>query len=136
VDKPKQVSQAVGLLVGSTVVGTGTTAIVGFSPNALTAGLPFAIGILVLTLAILLFLIAKISAGRNWARITFTVLFVLGLPTCAALVLTDKFFQNPISGGVVLLQTIVQGWALVLLFTKPGSDWFKKHRLDASSLSS
>ncbi len=36
-------------------------------------GNAFAIGLVV-------FLIVRISTGRNWARITFLVLFILGLP--------------------------------------------------------
>jgi uncharacterized membrane protein len=74
-------------------------------------------------LAIYAFLIAKISSGRNWARIAFLVLTVadllLSLPG-----LPVSFERNPLGTGVSLVGMVLQVWGLALLFMSPGKGWF------------
>ena len=70
-------------------------------------------------------LIYLIRQGRTWARITFLVWFVVGTPL-AVVPLMRSFEASPISGLLGVAQTMIQVFALVLLFQKPSSDWFRE----------
>jgi hypothetical protein len=74
-------------------------------------------------------LIWKISQGANWARITFAAVFLLGMALVIGLV---AVFRPPIPSPVPAmfwfiggLQSLIQVPALVLLFRKPATYWFK-----------
>ena len=69
------------------------------------------------------FLISMIAKGRNWARITFLVLFILGVPLSISPLL-KSLATNPVSGLLGLVQAALQLIALVLLFQKTSSAWF------------
>jgi hypothetical protein len=71
------------------------------------------------------FLIFKISTGKNWARITYLVLFIIGMLPAVPVIL-GEFSRLPVVGALSLAQVGLQLFALVLLFTKPGSGWFRK----------
>ena len=78
------------------------------------------------TLAFIAFLITKISARKNWARITFLILFVGGtVPTIPLLI--NEFVRVPVAGMLSLVQIAAQVYALFLLFRKPASDLFRKN---------
>jgi hypothetical protein len=66
------------------------------------------------------FIIFKISQGRNWARIVFTVQFGFGLINCVSMMmhspLPDKIYM--------LLQSTIQAYILVLLFSREGNSIF------------
>jgi hypothetical protein len=65
-----------------------------------------------------------IYAGHNWARIVFLALFVLGgLPYFA--VLAEMFQRSKVTASLSLLQLLLQAAAMYLVFTKPGSRWFR-----------
>ena len=72
-----------------------------------------------------LFIFIMIGKGRNWARITFLVLFIIGIPF-SVLPLMQSLAANPISGLLGIVQTIIQIVAIVFLFQKPSSEWFRK----------
>ena len=69
-------------------------------------------------------LIVMISAGRNWARLIFLVLFVAGVvrtfPGCVA-----RFNEVPIKAALSVLLVFLQGYALYLIFDSAGSVWFQ-----------
>lgn len=73
---------------------------------------------------IMWFFICMIGKGRNWARITFLVLFIIGIPS--AVFPLQSLAANPISGLLGIGQTVIQIIALVFLFQKPSSDWFRE----------
>jgi len=77
------------------------------------------------TFAVLALLIYFISAGRNWARITFLILFLIGLvPTIPQIMAT---LDRSALGGVISFgQLLLQIVAMYLVFSKPGSTWFAK----------
>ncbi len=75
-------------------------------------------------LGVMGFFIFMIGKGRNWARIAFLVLFIIGIPF-AALPLMQSVGANPISGRIGVVQIIIQIVALVFLFQKLSSDWFR-----------
>ena len=81
------------------------------------------IGVIILGLMALLN--SKISSGRNWARITFLVLYLLGMVPSFFIFLAI-FKESVFAGVVFIFQAVVQAAALFLMFTKPGSEWFNK----------
>jgi hypothetical protein len=123
-DRPRSVGTAVTLLWVSLAVGIAKVAL-DFAHLRAMAPLGFTLFVLVATFAVLILLVLKIAAGRNWARITFLILFIIGtVPTLP--VVRDELERAPLVGGLSILQILLQIWALVLLFTRPGSAWFRK----------
>ena len=59
-----------------------------------------------------------IGKGRNWARITYLVLFIIGVPLIVFAML------QPLLVILVIGQIVVQIIGLVFLFQKSSSDWF------------
>jgi|GEM_PF-1322058 FtsH-binding integral membrane protein len=84
--------------------------------------------IILFSYAFLFFFIYKIRKGRNWARITFFILFVLGLPF-SIFTLPNSFTISLINGVLTIIGIILQIIALVFLFQKPSSDWFKSMKI-------
>lgn len=65
-----------------------------------------------------LFLIAiglGIYYGLSWIKYILAVLIILGLKSAYTLIIKE-LAENPINGILVILQTIAQIWAAVLLF--------------------
>ncbi len=77
----------------------------------------------VLFLGITLFLISMIGKGRMWARTIFLAWFIVSLPVFGLEVyhVADK----PITGSLGILNTLFNLGAIVLLFRKDSSDWFR-----------
>jgi hypothetical protein len=118
--RPHQVSVAVMLLCLSLALGQLTSALL--RPNL--PHNPPAVFVAVFTVVTLAWLTYKIWAGRNWARMTFSALTILGLAVYAPILM--KFFQiSPIAGSINLLAGLLQLVAIYLLFTEPGRGWFK-----------
>ncbi len=128
--KPKQVTTAVNLLW--IIMGLGViSSIFTFSSsleiaNVSGLGLRWLIFTLYFTYLLLAFLIWKIGQGRNWARITYLILFVIGVPFTLYNYLTSEVSLFLIISG--LAGIIVQIVVLTLLFQKPSSEWFKKNK--------
>jgi hypothetical protein len=69
-------------------------------------------------------IVAMIERGRNWARITYLVLYLVGLPFFV-LSLLATWRYSLIAAGSGLVQTLLQTVALVLLFLRPSREWFR-----------
>lgn len=122
--KPQPVVTAVNLLWVSLAVGL-VKMLMDFSNLSGMAAAAFTNFILIFTFALIAFLIFKISAGRNWARITFLVMFIIGvLPTLP--IVLGEFSRSAVVGALSVAQIGLQVYALFLLFTQPGSSWFRK----------
>ena len=93
--------------------------------GVIRAGVAFNIFVIGFTSATYCLLLWKISEGKNWARIVFLVLFVLGVVPYL-FVLRSEFPRSPLLGTMSILQAGIQGWGLFLLFTGPGNAWFRK----------
>ena len=83
----------------------------------------------VLTAGLLIFVVVKVGAGRGWARWLYAVLFLFGSAAFVsmALLVPAVFLALPLvlkASGVV--QFLLQGVALVLLFTKASRVWFRE----------
>ncbi|MEQ1535132.1 MAG: hypothetical protein ABL923_04580 [Burkholderiaceae bacterium] len=124
VQKPQPVATAVNLLWASMAVGL-VKMLMDFSYLSAVAPAAFTNFVLVFTFALIAFLIFKISVGRNWARITFLVMFVIGMLPTLPLML-GELSRSPVVGALSVAQVGLQVYALFLLFTQPGSVWFRK----------
>ena len=69
-------------------------------------------------------LIHKTNIGRNWARITLLVLYVVGV-----LLAIPAFFMGPPTSifyiGVFIIQAALQAVALFMLFSSDARPWFR-----------
>jgi phosphoglycerol transferase MdoB-like AlkP superfamily enzyme len=83
--------------------------------------------VLVVGFAFSAFLIAKISAGRNWARIVFLILFAIGMLDALPEIYAE-FTRAPFIGALSLLQVGMLVYGVFLVFTQPGSVWFRKYK--------
>jgi hypothetical protein len=120
--RPQSVKAAIVLMVATLTIGLVRTVLRPL-PNA--PGLPswFVPVVVASTFVIMALLVLAIAFGRFWALIVFAILFVIGLPSMIAV-----FRAHPVDGTslvVTLLQTLVQGTALVLLFLPAARAWFR-----------
>ena len=75
-------------------------------------------------LGLVFILIYMISKGRNWARILFLLILILNLPALVYSALRN-LSADPISGLTGAAVTIISITAVVFLFKKPSSEWFR-----------
>lgn len=124
VQKPQPVVTAVNLLWASLAVGL-VKMLMDFSNLSAVAPAALTNFILIFTFALIGLLIFNISSGKNWARITFLILFIIGvLPTL--LMVLGEFSRSPVVGALSMGQIGLQVYALFLLFVQPGNSWFRK----------
>ena len=121
--KPKVVVYAVTVLFLALVVQAINTVMTGLHlmASATIFGL-IIIGLLTL-------LVAKVSQGRNWARITYLLYFVWSLSVIDWGLLLDiqhRYGEFSTMQAIGLVVFALQFWALYALFTFPGADWFLK----------
>lgn len=113
----------------------GISLILGFVKIALdtqhlaSQGIPIAAAFILPSIitAILLFFVYKTYQGRNWARITFLVLTVIGLLPYIPM-LAEEFERAVFIGLLSVTQLTLQIFALWLLFSSPGKHWFNLAR--------
>lgn len=117
IDKPAEVKAAIRLLYVSLIVGVLNSLLFAKVPVFILFGW--------LILGLIWVLIFMISRGKNWARITFLILFIAGIPI-GILSLPQSFATNPLSGFIELGISVLDIIALVFLFRKSSSDWFKQ----------
>lgn len=79
------------------------------------------------TITLFLVIIYLIGQGKNWARISLLVLWLIGILLFLSAIPLRRFLAaHPISGMFALLQYVLQVVALVLLFQNESSRWFRK----------
>ena len=125
--RPPRVGTAVILLYITFGIGV-LRSIMDASMYAEMASPAFVMLIMFFVLGIMWFFIFMIGKGRNWARITLLVLFIIGIPFIG-LLQWQSSVANPISGLLGIAQIIMLIVALVFLFQKPSSDWFREMKL-------
>jgi len=83
-----------------------------------------AIGVGVVFFGLYLLLVRKISERRNWARIVYLVLVLIGLPF---VILSDiaELKGSLLSGSVNVILLILQLAGTALLFTSSSNRWFR-----------
>lgn len=127
-ERPKNVQFAVGLLSATLVLGSIIAFIdfktfVGLAQHA--GGARFVIFVQLFVLAFTLFYIYFIANRKNWARILYLVLYLIGVPFSVK-PLIESLEARPTSGLITLLQMACQTIAAILLFMPESNDWFKK----------
>ena len=81
------------------------------------------------TWLVLLWLVYKTDEGCNWARITYLVLFLLGVPFYIRGMLY-LYSYSIILDGASLARLILEIIALVMLFTHEARPWFHPAEAD------
>ena len=123
-ERPRSVTVALYLLWASLAI-TVVRFAVGYGALAPGTNLQLTLAVIIGTLVVYVFLIFMMSYGRNWARIVFLVLFLAGLVPSLPTLLAN-FGQSAVVGVGSLADLVLQAWALFLMFTSPGSAWFRK----------
>lgn len=83
------------------------------------------------TFGLTAWLTAMIIRRKNWARITFLVLYLISLLPFARS-LGRSFPITPISGILGLVQVAFQGYAMILLFRQEAADWFRNKTITSA----
>lgn len=79
-----------------------------------------------LVYAVGLYLIYQTGKGRNWARWALLVVLSVGIPL-SVLPSLDAIAHSPVHTGLGILQLLLYLGALVLLFHRTVTAWFKDH---------
>lgn len=77
----------------------------------------------VLVFAPFAILVYKLWLGRNWARMTYLVLTILGLVVTVPDLLAELDYA-PIQGAISAVAIAIQLVGVYLVFTFPGKTWF------------
>ena len=122
--KPPSVVVGVNLLWGGIALGILRLLI---EPGALVASSKSMMiaGAFVVAVALYAFLIAKISAGRNWARITLLILVAADLVLSGPAIVSG-FSREPLGAILALGGSGILLCGLAVLFIGPGKSWFGK----------
>jgi hypothetical protein len=131
-NRPDMVSKAITLLY--VTLGIGLLRTILEAPRlSKSSSLAFVLFVGIFVLGFTWLIVYKIAKGRNWARITFLILFVLGIPL-SVVPLLQSLAVNLFSGLLGICQVIIQVISLVLLFLKPSSEWFKRMKENAGPI--
>jgi apolipoprotein N-acyltransferase len=122
-EAPKPVRQAVTLLFVLIALNVLNAIVTLTSSDAQTVG--GGIFGTVVFIALYTWLTLMVRNGKNWARITITVLFVLGILLS---LVTFALAVPAILKLLTALQLIVQIAILVLLFSRPSKEYFAAAR--------
>ncbi len=126
-NRPERVSWAIKILWSGVALGVISSV---YTTSTLPSVLQLVMALKLLFLFVFSsFLIYMTGIGRNWARITLLIFFGVDIPFSVP-VLMGLFSLNPtfviLKFGLLILQAI----ALIFLFQKPSSDWFKSMRVE------
>jgi hypothetical protein len=122
--KPRCVGIATNLLWASLFIGLVKSPMdEAFMSTTASLGAKFVS--LAIVFGVVGFLVWKISARRNWARITFLVITVIGLVPWVPFLL-NELSRSPVLGGLSVAIVGLQAWAIFLLFSPSGNRWFRK----------
>ena len=122
-NQPTHIKSAVILIAFPLVIGFIKFA---FDYDFITSLAPILITmiIMVITALIMLFFAYKIWTGRNWARIVFTVFFVIGIYP-AFLLLPAEANRSVLVFLGSILQVLSQVAAIIFMYLPTSNNWFK-----------
>lgn len=124
--RPKIVTTAIRILALSIAIGL-LMSLVRVAQQISGAPLILAILIVVAFFGVLMFLVSRIWAGQNWARIVFLILVLIGIPFAIPNYIAE-LRKNVLSGSVSMLIVVLQLLGTYLLFTKNSNTWFRARR--------
>ena len=120
--KPQSVSTAVNLLWMSLAIHLVSTLMKYFNTGGVLASDALPNSIAVFGFAMSAFLIFKISAGKNWTRVVYFVVFVTDVIPLS-FILAD-FSQSLLINILFMTEVGLQAYAMFMLFTQPATSWF------------
>jgi ATP-dependent Zn protease len=126
IERPSDVTRAIQLLYASIAIGF-VSSIFRLASEVSGAPIAFAFIPLILFFGLFAFLVFKISKGRNWARIAFLVIFLLGIPF-AIPIYVQELERSFLSGSLSILIALLQLMAVYLLFRRNSNSWFKARK--------
>jgi len=125
-ERPQTATRAVQLFYASLAIG-GIRAVFDLTQRVSGVYFLIALVLLALFLGIFFFVVSKVAAGRNWARILLLVLLLIGLPfAIPGYVLELK--ASILRGSLSVLVAILQIVGMILLFTKDSNGWFRSRK--------
>lgn len=89
--------------------------------------LNFIIGILVGVIILMALNILMIGKGKNWARILYLILFILGAPSFFKGVFSN-LSGNLLTLSLELVHFAIQIYALILIFQSSSKPWFHQKK--------
>jgi len=121
--KPREVGWATGLLWASLAMWLFTRAL---DWTYLTSRQPTSHILFndALTLSFTAFLIFEISKGKNWARIVYLVLILLGAVPYFVL-LRAAIGRSRVVALLSTLETLMEFVAIAVVFSRPAKEWFE-----------
>jgi len=128
IERPQHVFYAVALLWLNLVIQAVGLA---FMWHWFRVATPEFLIVTILTTAIWILnacLVAMIERGRNWARITYLVLFLLNAPLLVTSIWL-VYRYSMISAGSAGVQLLLQTAAQIMLFVPPAGAWFRGARV-------
>jgi len=126
VERPREVQRAVQFLTSSLAIGL-LASILRLAQRVSGAPMILSLLIVIAFFGLLFFLVMKISAGRNWARIVCLVLVLLGLPFAISAYVQEVRIHL-VSGTLSIIILILQLIGTFLLFTKQSNLWFRTRK--------
>jgi hypothetical protein len=100
--RPAKVGHAIRLLYVALGIGV-LLGVMGFRRLAARTSIGYALFINLMEIGVMWLFIHMIGKGRNWARVTFLVLFILGVPFTIQPLL-DSLAPNSFSGVLYIAQ--------------------------------
>lgn len=126
VERPRIIKIAIQLLASSVVIGL-LNAIFTLVQRITGAPMLLALVMVIAFFGVLLFVVMKISAGRNWARILWLIYVLLNTPF-AIMAYRQAVRANVISGTLSIIIVLLQLIGTGLLFTKNSNLWFRTRK--------
>jgi hypothetical protein len=130
-ERPRAVAKAVQFLASAVVIGllNAIVTLVQRSSVQKPTGISMLMALIMVIafFALLFFLVMKVSAGRNWARIVWLIFVLLNAPF-AIMAYPDAVRRNAITGTLSIIIVILQLIGTGLLFTKASNLWFKTRK--------
>ena len=125
-ERPRAVRRAIQFLTSSLAIGL-LASILRLAQIVSGAPMIFSLLIVIAVFGILFFLLTKISAGKNWARIVWLLLVLSGLPFAVSAYL-QEVRTHVVSGTLSIIVLMLQLIGTALLFTKKSNIWFGKRK--------
>lgn len=134
-EKPKAIRNALLILYATiplAIIGTtiNLPKMMQGNPNLSMTNVIVVLGIIYGVIAALIY---AIQARKNWARIVYSIMYILGLPFSVITVFTT-ILDSPLSGVFTLVQILIQAVALALLYKKESTAWFKSGQFGRSPI--
>lgn len=127
-DLPTKIKSAAYLIYGSLAVGLIKSILIEQMTSVKILSDPKNLTIGLLTIGLIGFFAYMISVGKNWARITFLVLFIIGLLGLPFMISND-FKMSAIIGAISVVQALMQLFALIILFRGQANNWYKEQKI-------